>query len=160
MNNAALDKIPRILLYVLMALCVLFGLMFYAGSSEGTLEVAGDFLDIPRYTDLFLYWNYVLAVLAVVVTLAVVVASYAISLKHTPKRAMRTLGYVCVFVLVLVVSWFLGSPEELPILGYEGTDNVGFWAQCTDMIIYSVYALMVAVVLTIIGAAIYVKLKK
>lgn len=159
MNNA-LDKIPRILLYVLMALCIVFGLMFYAGGSEGSLEVAGDFLDIPRYTDLFLYWNYILVILAIVITLVVVLVSYAISLKYTPKRAIRTLVYVCVFVLILVVSWFLGSPEELPIVGYEGTDNVGFWAQCTDMIIYSVYILVVAVIATIIGAAIYVKLKK
>lgn len=159
MNNA-LDKIPRILLYVLMAICIVCGLMFYAGGTEGSLEVAGDFLDIPRFTDLFLYWCYILVVLALVITLVVVLTNYIFSFKYTPKRAIRTLSYVCVFVLILVVSWFLGSPEELPIVGYEGTDNVGFWAQCTDMIIYSVYVLVVAVVATIIGAAIYVKFRK
>ena len=53
----------------------------------------------------------------------------------------------------------IGSPEKISIIGYEGTDNFGFWAQFTDMIIYATYALFIAIIGTIAGAGIYTKLK-
>lgn len=155
-----IDKLPKIVLYVLMGLSIVLGVLFFAGGNSGSLEVAGDFLNIPRFTDLFLNWNYILIGAAVFITLICIVITFAQLFKNTPKKALRSLGFMCLFVLVFVVSWFLGSPEEMKIIGYEGTDNVGFWAQCTDMIIYSVYVLIGAVVLTIIGGAIYVKIKK
>ena len=46
--------LPKITLWVLLIVGVIFSVMFYAGGSAGTHEVAGDFLDIPRFSDLFL----------------------------------------------------------------------------------------------------------
>ena len=51
--------IPKIALWSLLALGIVVIAMFFAGGSDGSLEVAGDFLDIPRYSDLFLVWNYI-----------------------------------------------------------------------------------------------------
>ena len=52
--------LPKITLWVLMLLGIVATIMFFAGGSNGSLEVAGDFLDIPRFTDLFLIWSYIL----------------------------------------------------------------------------------------------------
>ena len=155
-----LDKLPRIVMLVLLALCVVVGVLFYAGGSNGTLDVAGDLLDIPRYTDIFLYLNYALAVLACLITLVVVVMKYAASFKYNAKAAAKSLLPLLLGVLVFVISWYLGSPEKLDIIGYEGTDNVGFWAQCTDMILYVCYTFFAATVLTVFGMAAYNKFKK
>ena len=40
------DKLPRIVMLVLLAICVVVGVLFYAGGSNGTLDVAGDLLSI------------------------------------------------------------------------------------------------------------------
>lgn len=155
-----LDKLPRIIMLVLLALCVVVGALFYAGGSNGTLDVAGDLLDIPRYTDVFLYLNYALAGLVCLITIVVLVLKFAARFKYNPAAAVKSLIPIVLAVLVFVVSWCLGSPEKLDIIGYEGTDNVGFWAQCTDMIIYACYTFFTVTILTLFGMAAYNKFKK
>lgn len=65
--------IPKVTLWVLLAIGIIASVMFFVGGSEGALEVAGDFLEIPRFTDLLLGWNYVLLALACIITLIFVV---------------------------------------------------------------------------------------
>ena len=48
--------IPKVTLLVLMLVGILAAVMFFVGGSEGSLEVAGDFLNIPKFTDTLLYW--------------------------------------------------------------------------------------------------------
>ena len=69
--------LPKIALLSLLALDIVFIALFFLGGSNGSLEVAGDFLDIPRFTDVFLVWNYILLGLAVLITLAVVCVEFA-----------------------------------------------------------------------------------
>lgn len=155
------DILPKLVLYILLAGCIITGLMFYLGGNEGTpIEVAGDFLDIPRFSDLFLNWGYILVALTVVITLIAVLSDYVRKFKANPKAALKSLIPICLFVAVFVIAWFLGSPEEVKIVGYEGTDNVGFWAQCTDMMMFSTYILLGVLLLVIVWGAIYVRIKK
>ena len=70
------ELLPKITLWVLLIVGVIFSVMFYAGGSAGTHEVAGDFLDIPKYSDLFLTWNYILLAIVIVVTLGVVIGEF------------------------------------------------------------------------------------
>lgn len=155
-----IETVSRIILLILLALCVIVGVMFYVGGSNGTLDVAGDLLSIPRYTDIFLYLNYALVGLACLITLAILVINFGYRLKYNPKGALKSLIPVVLFILVFVVSWYAGSPEKLEIIGYEGTENVGFWAQCTDMFLYVSYILLGVTILTLFGMAIYTKVRK
>ena len=154
------DKLPRIVMLVLLAICVVVGVLFYAGGSNGTLDVAGDLLSIPRYTDVFLYLNYALVALVCLITLVVMITKFAAKFKYSPAAAVKSLIPNLLAVVVFVVSWFLGSPEKMDIIGYEGTDNQGFWAQCSDMIIYVTYTFLAATILTVFGMAAYNKFKK
>jgi hypothetical protein len=54
----------------------------------------------------------------------------------------------------------MGSPEEMHIVGYEGTDNVGAMARMTDACLYLTYILLSATVLTMICGYCYTKLVK
>ena len=131
--------------------------MFFAGGSNGSLEVAGDFLDIPRFTDLFLIWSYILLGIVILVTLGVVITEFVKNCKHDKRKAIRTSVVVLGFIALVLVCWFLGSPEKVNIIGYEGTDNVGAMAQMSDAIIYLCYILFAATICTLIWGVFYTK---
>ena len=149
--------IPKIALWALLGLGIVFILMFFLGGSNGSLEVAGDFLDIPRFTDAFLVWNYILFGLVVLITLAVVVVEFVNNWKTNRRKAYITLGVVAGFVCLALVCWFLGSPEKINIIGYEGTDNQGAWAQLADAVIYACYFLITATLCTMIWGYIHTR---
>ena len=142
--------IPKITLWSLLALGIVFIALFFLGGSNGSLEVAGDFLDIPRFTDAFLIWNYILFGVVVLITLGVVCVDFANNWKTNRRKAYMTLGVVGGFILLALICWFLGSPEKINIIGYEGTDNEGAWAQLADAVIYACYFLFIATIGTMI----------
>ena len=149
--------LPKIALLSLLALDIVFIALFFLGGSNGSLEVAGDFLDIPRFTDAFLVWNYILFGLVVLITLCVVCVEFANNWKTNRRKAIMTLGVVCGFILLGCVCWFLGSPEKIDIIGYEGTDNQGAWAQLSDAVIYACYILVIATIGTMIWGIVHTK---
>ena len=154
-----IEKGPQILAYVLGLLSALIVVMIYAGGNAESLEVGGELLTVPKYTDTLLYWSYFLIGLIVVITLLLIVLGFVKSLVANPLSAIKSLIPLIIFVLIFVVAWSLGSAEKITIIGYEGTENEGFWAQFTDMVIYASYTLFAAVVLAIFGARVYTSLK-
>ncbi len=157
MKNYSL--IARVTLWVLLLIGIVASIMFFAGGSAGTMEVVGDFLDIPAYTDAFLNWVYILFGITILATLVAVIASFVRTFKADKKKGWKQVGVICLFVAVLLISWFLGSPEKVNILGYEGTENVGFWAQLTDAVMYSIYILTAGTLCAIVWGAIYTRTK-
>jgi hypothetical protein len=134
--------------------------LFFLGGSEGSLEVAGDFLDIPKFTNVLLYWIYALVVLVILVTFGFVIAKLVETFKVDPKRGLVSVGVVLGAVALCALCWFLGSPEKIEILGYEGTDNVGNMARMSDAIMYLVYILTASTVVALVWGVIYTKVKK
>ena len=134
--------------------------MFFLGGSEGSLEVAGDFLDIPKFTNVLLYWIYALVVLVILATFGFVIAKLVETFKVDPKRGLTSVLVVLAAVALCALCWFLGSPEKIEILGYEGTDNVGNMARLSDAIMYLVYILTASTVAALIWGVVYTKVKK
>lgn len=150
--------IPKIALWVLMGLGIICSIMFFfLGGSEGQLEVAGDFLEIPFFTNLFLTWNYILVILVCLVTLAVVVWEFVKTYKVDRKKALRSLCVVVGFIALIVICWLLGSPNEVKIIGYEGTDNVGGMARLSDACMYLTYILVLATVVSLVWGVIHTR---
>ena len=152
--------VPKVTLWVLMLVGIIATAMFFFGGSEGSLEVAGDFLDIPKFTNVLLYWIYALVVLVILVTFGFVIAKLVETFKVDPKRGLVSVGVVLGAVALCVLCWFLGSPEEVEILGYEGTDNVGAMARMSDAIMYLVYILTASTIVALIWGVIYTRVKK
>lgn len=152
--------IPKVTLWILMAVGIVASVMFFVGGSEGSLEVAGDFLDIPKFTDILLYWNYVLVGVVILVTFGFVIAKLVETFKVDPKRGLTSVGVVLAAIGLCVLCWFLGSPEKVEILGYEGTDNVGAMARMSDAIMYLTYILTAATVVALVWGVVYTKVKK
>ena len=151
---------PKVTLWVLMLVGIVATALFFLGGSEGSLEVAGDFLDIPKFSDVFLYWIYALVVLVILVTFGFVLAKLVETFKVDPKAGVRSILVVLAAVGLCALCWFLGSPEKVEILGYEGTDNVGNMARMSDAIMYLVYILTASTVAALVWGVIYTKVKK
>lgn len=155
------EKFTKLTLLVLMLLGVVVGAVFFLlGNEAEGYEVAGDILSVPKATNLFLAWNYILFGLAILATLAFVCAGFVSTFKSDKKKAITLLGVIIAFVMLFVVCWCVGSPEKLQIVGYDGTDNEGFWAQLSDMMIYVTYVLLAGTIGTLVWGVVYTKLKK
>lgn len=152
--------IPMITLWVLLLIGLVAAVMFYVGGSAGSMEVAGDYLDIPTFTNVFLIWNYILVGLVVLATLVVVVWRFVEMLMVDVKGALTSLGVVLGFVAIVLGCWVAGSADEVKILGYEGTDNVGAMAQLSDAMLYLCYVLVCGTFVTMIWGIIRSKLLK
>ena len=151
---------PKVTLLVLMLVGIVATALFFLGGSEGSLEVAGDFLDIPKFTNVLLYWIYVLVALVILATFGFVIAKLVETFKVDPKAGIRTIVVVIAAIALCALCWFLGSPEKVEILGYEGTDNVGNMARMSDAIMYLVYILTASTVAALVWGVIYTKVKK
>lgn len=154
-----IEKIPGISALVLGLISVVLVLLIYVGGNADSLMVGEEALTVPKFTDPLLYWSYFLLILALGLTVILTLVAFVKQLIDSPASAMKTLLPLLAFVLVFVVSWFLGSGEKISIIGYEGTENEGFWAQFSDMLIYASYALFIGLALTIVGASLYRKFK-
>lgn len=153
------SKMTRITLWALLAIGIVVSVLFFAGGSSGSLEVAGDFLDIPAFTDLMLIWNYILFFCVTLVTLCVVVMKFLDTFKADKKKAIQSLIVIVGFILVAVICWILGSSEEVKIIGYEGSDNVGTMAKLSDALIYLTYILFICTLGTLAWGVFYTKKK-
>ena len=151
---------PKVTLWVLMVVGIIATALFFLGGSEGSLEVAGDFLDIPKFTNALLFWIYALVVLVILVTFGFVLAKLVETFKVDPKAGVRSVLVVLAAVALCALCWFLGSPEKIEILGYEGTDNVGNMARMSDAIMYLVYILTASTIAALVWGVIYTKVKK
>ncbi len=155
------SMISRVTLWALLLFGIFATIVFFVGGNEAVgYEVAGDMLAVPNFTNLFLGTNYAYFFIALLVTLFFVCVGFINKFKQDKKKALFSLGVVVAFILLFVICWLLGSPEKIDIIGYEGTDNQGFWAQLSDMMIYVCYVLICGVICSIIWGAIYTRVKK
>ncbi len=134
-------------------------ILIYVGGNAESLTVGGDALTVPKFTDALIYWCYFLIALTIGITLTLTLVGFVKKLIENPASGLKSLIPIAIIIVVFVVAWLLGSPDKISIIGYEGTDNQGAWAQFTDMIIYVIYALFIGVIATIAGAGIYTKSK-
>jgi hypothetical protein len=155
-----LVKITNILALVLILISVALVLWMYVGGVEpGKLTVGAEEFSIPLATNPLLYWTYILLIAAVAVTLVFAIWTFVKKVTTNPKSALKTIIPLAIFALIFIIAWNLGTGERISIIGYEGTQNEGIWAQLSDMFIYGIYILLAGLVLTVIGSRIYVALK-
>lgn len=140
MNNS---KISAIFLWALtLGMIAVLAIFFLGGSSEmPELNLAPE-LWKPAYTDLLLYWCYLVMIVSLVATFGFTIIHFTKELKDRPTETFKSLSGLIAIVAVFFVCWTLGSGETLTIPGYEGKENVYFWLKWSDMLIYSCYILL------------------
>jgi len=154
-----IENISRITILLLGLVSAILVILIYVGGNAESLTVGGDALTVPKFTDALIYWCYFLVALTIGITLTLTLVGFVKKLIENTASGLKSLIPIAIIIIIFVVAWLLGSPEKISIIGYEGTDNQGAWAQFTDMIIYVIYALFIGVIATIAGAGIYTKSK-
>ncbi len=154
-----IEKISGITILLLGLVSVVLVALIYVGGNAESLTIGEDVLTVPKFTEPLIFWCYFLIGLTIGITLLLTLIGFVKTLIASPAAGLKALIPIAIFIVIFVVAWALGSSEKVSIIGYEGTDNVGFWAQFTDMIIYAIYALFIAIIATIAGSVIYTKLK-
>lgn len=155
-------KIIKIAGLSLVVVSFLLLIAFFATLGQGGESIesaAGEAIHVPLLTDIVLIWVYILFALAIVIAIAVAAGNFIKSMIVNPVAAIKGLIPIILFAGIFLVSYLLGSGEKMSIIGYDGTQNEGVWAQVSDMFIYTIYTLFVLIIVTIFGARIYTALK-
>ena len=161
MSSKLSYKVSYYVLYAMFALIlIVLGLFFFGGDAQGAAVMEGVDPEMwqPANTDALLYLMYGLFAVAVIATIVAAIFQFGSALKDNPVSAIKSLIGLILLVLVMVVSWAMGSEETLRMPGYDGTENVPFWLKLTDMFLYSIYFLLGATVVAIILSSIWKKL--
>jgi hypothetical protein len=152
----SISKFTSWILYGLMLITVVcFGLFYFGGSVDPNAEYVE-----PVHTELVLNLAYVVVAVGLLATVLFALWQFGMQLKDHPKKALKTLASLGLFVVLLVVSWAIGSGEPLNLPAYDGTDNTYFWLKLTDMWLYSAYFLLGASILSIIGFSLLKVIRK
>lgn len=142
----------------LVVLSFLLLIAFFGTFGRGTDAIdsaAGEAIHVPLLTDVVLTWAYILFGVTILVSIAVALSSFINSLRTNPGKALKSLIPVVLFLAVFVISFNSSSGERLSIIGYEGTQNEGIWVKITDMFLYTIYTMFVALLVSIFGSRIY-----
>jgi hypothetical protein len=163
--NEKYKLFPKIALWSLSLLSVFviigYMVMIMTGNNEGTWEVAGEFLAIPKFTSGYLVWTYVLvAIAAIAFGVSMCVLVYHLFRKDPKKALMYLAIIVFYFGVVPAICFGLATGDAVEIIGYEGTDNVGYWARLSEGMLYWTYFAVVSTLIAMGCGIVYKSLKK
>ena len=144
------SKIASIVYYVLIALSVVVLALFF-GVGFGNMEsLPSGYYRSPANTDLLMYYMYALMAICAVCTIVGAVTAKGGKVDSnmpTWGKVMSGVG-LWLFVPALVISWFIGSKE--PVMTGTGIYDNAMWLQVTDMMMYTIYILLVAMVIGLV----------
>ena len=130
-------KVSYYVFYVCIALIlVVLGMFFGVGYNE--INAAG--LVEPANTPALMYLMYGMFAVTVVATLIGAIAQFGGALKDNPKGAIKSLLGLILLVVLLIVTYNLGSSETV-VLGGGAEYSDTTMLKVTDMFLYSTYVL-------------------
>lgn len=144
------SKVSSLALYVVFGISALVLILFFCVGYNNMESYASGFLTTPKFTDLLLYWQYALVVICIICTVIGAIISRGGKIdSQMPKSAnvLKTIGLL-LFVPLLVIGAILGSSK--PVRTGEGIYDNSFWLVATDAMLYTIYGLIIVVVIGLI----------
>lgn len=136
------QKITTIVMGILMAISaclVIGGFMDKKPLEDGSI------------CDMAILWSIGLAALGIIAA----AASAAISAASDPKTLLKLCIAVVAAVVVCGILWALGDDTPLPLIGYEGDENQGWWLKVSDMGLYAIYLALAIGIISVIASEVY-----
>lgn len=155
MQKGLSQKLVSVFLYLILAISVVILGYFYYVSSGVTVASDAPFEEkLAAYggiIDVFIVWGYIL----IIVAAAAAIIPAVIQMVTQPKNAVKSLISVVLLGVVVLIAYAMsdGTPfttAELP--GYEGSDNVPSMLKMADTMLFSMYLLLAAAIISIIYA--------
>ena len=130
-------KVSYYVFYVCIALIlVVLGMFFGVGYNE--TNAAG--LVEPANTPALMYLMYGMFAVTVIATLIGAIAQFGGALKDNPKGAVKSLLALILLVVLLIVTYNIGSSETV-VLGDGSEYSDVTMLKVSDMLLYSTYVL-------------------
>ena len=130
-------KVSYYVFYVCIALIlVVLGMFFGVGYNE--TNAAG--LVEPANTPALMYLMYGMFAVTVIATLIGAIAQFGGALKDNPKGAVKSLLGLILLVVLLIVTYNIGSSETV-VLGDGSEYSDVTMLKVSDMLLYSIYVL-------------------
>ncbi len=150
-------KISNSILWLCMIVTVgIFALFYFSGN----VTVPGSETPEPKQTSLLLYWVNIIFFVSIGVLIFFSFYRFYRKFKENPRAAWRSLIFFSPLVLLLGITYLLGSDIPVNIPGYDGTENTSGWLKLTDMWLYSVYVLMGTAILAVFAGILWSYFKK
>ena len=130
-------KVSYYVFYVCVALILVVLGMFY-GVGYGETNAAGQVE--PANTPALMYLMYGMFAVTVIVTLIGAIAQFGGALKDNPKGAVKSLLGLILLVVLLIVTYNIGSSETV-VLGDGSEYSDVTMLKVSDMLLYSTYVL-------------------
>ena len=130
-------KVSYYVFYVCIALILVVLGMFYGVGYSETNAVG---LVEPANTPALMYLMYGMFAVTVVATLIGAIAQFGGALKDNPKGAIKSLIGLILLIVLLIVTYNIGSSETVIMGGGTEYTNVTM-LKVTDMLLYSTYVL-------------------
>lgn len=148
------SKISSYIFYILMAVTAFVLVMFYCVGYDNMSSVTGGaFVTDPEYTDLLLYWMYVLMVIGIVLVAIFGCTQFVANIKTDPKGAVKSIASIAAMVALFVAAYAVSS--DAPILINNTVFEDKGILVLTDVCIYVQYVLLtvcvVAAILSLLG---------
>lgn len=155
MSKIKIQKVSGAIFAALMVISIAVFCLFYFGGDTPEAErlVADTSMWEPAQTDTLLYWLYFLGAATILVTLGAALMQFFSVLTASPKEAFKSLLGLILIVVLLGVTYTIGDGTSLQLTAYEGTENVPFWLKITDMFLYTIYFMIAAMLLLMLGFA-------
>ncbi len=153
MKQKYLTTIGQYFFYLLLAISVVLTVTFYLNTGNINVDepvVAKRVADMGSILNLFFYWIYIVAVIAVILAIGFPL----INIVSNPKKGLKTLISIAIIVVLLFVAYQFADGTLLNIPGYDGPDNIPSRLKMTDTIIFSVYAMFVVAIISVLYAEI------
>lgn len=142
----SIHKISSWILYILIAASIVSAVVFYG--------VGFDDKD-PQNADQMLFLAYVFVGLGLGVTFLLSLFNFFKKLAADPKQAFKALLGPLVIVAVFVVGYAMADGTIMNITGYDGNDNVPSMLKFADMMLYSMYALIVGAIVMVFASSLF-----
>ena len=130
-------KVSYYVFYVCIALILVVLGMFYGVGYSETNEAG---LVEPANTPALMYLMYGMFAVTVIATLVGAIAQFGGALKDNPKGAIKSLIGLILLIVLLIVTYNIGSSETVIMGGGTEYTNVTM-LKVTDMLLYSTYVL-------------------
>lgn len=141
-----LNKLSSIVLYILCAVTVVVGALFYLG---GYVDPNAEYVE-PKYTESLMWLMYSFVAIAALIVVVDQIWQFVKQAIDSPKKALKSIGGLALVAILLVVTYFLSSGEQISVLGVEPISEGAI--RLVDMQLYSIYVLVViGLVLMAIG---------
>lgn len=142
----SVNKISTWILYLLVAASVVSAVVFYGIGFDDKN---------PQNADQLLILAAVFVGLGLGVTLLLSLVNFFKKLIAEPKSALKALIGPLLIIAIFVVAYAMADGTIMNITGYSGPDNVPSMLKFSDMMLYTMYAMIVGSIVMVLASSIY-----